>query len=203
VVCEFSKRASTEVLREAHRLSWNFCRAPLLITLDPVELRCWSCFIAPRQLLGEVNADEAELRDVRSDPSSVVSLSDQAARVLDWTTLVSGEFIRRNAPWFDADQRADRMLLRNLKEVRRLLTSGSSPLEEDLVHDLIARLMFVQFLFDRKDGSGSSALDEKALARLYLAKVLHTRYHRLEDILRNYNDAYRLFEWLSERFNGD
>src|SRR5260221_4882519 len=38
-----SRTASPEVLAEVRRLAWNFCRAPLLVTIEPHLLRSWTC----------------------------------------------------------------------------------------------------------------------------------------------------------------
>src|SRR4051812_21681477 len=43
VICEFSGPVTDAVLRDAHRLAWNFCRSPLLITVEPFRMRTWSC----------------------------------------------------------------------------------------------------------------------------------------------------------------
>src|SRR4051812_15521044 len=42
VVCQFKRQASAAALEEAHRLAWNFCRSPLLITLEPHLIRSWT-----------------------------------------------------------------------------------------------------------------------------------------------------------------
>ena len=203
LVCEFSQRASSDAIWEAHRLAWNFCHAPILVTIDPFELRVWSCFVAPRLFMGNFTAEHAELRKLRIDLSTPISLSEQAARSLHWLTLVSGDVIRRHPVHFVPEGRADRTLLENLKEVRGRLVSGKRPLDVDLAHDLIARLMFIQFLFDRKDISGRSALNPEQLERLRKMDVLSRSHSDLSGLLADYDDAYRLFRWLNDRFNGD
>src|SRR4051794_5739660 len=47
IVVEFNRPASDTSLREVHRLGWNFARSPLLITVDPVAVRSWSCCEPP------------------------------------------------------------------------------------------------------------------------------------------------------------
>src|SRR5882762_10423761 len=47
VICEFRKVPSDDALRTAHRLAWNFSRSPLLITVDPVTVRAWTCCEVP------------------------------------------------------------------------------------------------------------------------------------------------------------
>lgn len=203
LVCEFRTRVSSEDLYEAHRLAWNFCHAPVLITIDPYEVRTWSCFVAPQQLMGQFDSEAAELSQIRGDIASGASLADQAAKSLHWLSLVSGRLIQDHPAAFRPEGRADRLLLDNLKEARRKLLAGSDGLEADLAHDLIARLMFVQFLFDRKDAGGVSALNKNRLAQLHREGTLKKRHADLASILANHGDAYRLFQWLNTRFNGD
>jgi len=72
-----------------------------------------------------------------------------------------------------------------------------------VAHDLLARIIFIQFLFDRKDANGRPALGEQELRRLNEDGILSARYTTLGHILRHYSDAYRLFRWLNSKFNGD
>jgi len=115
--------------------------------------------------------------------------------------LVSGEFFKTNDAYFPPARSANWLLLDNLVSVRRLLIKNG--LEEDVCHDLLARVMFVQFLFDRKDSGGMAALHEGVLEDLRRRGVLAATYRTLPEILSNYEDAYALFRWLNEKFNGD
>jgi hypothetical protein len=124
VVVEFPRPASPEALRETHRLAWNFARTPLLITLDPVVIRSWSC-CEPPQREGEL-FDNAEIPDARLDLSSEGATSPRLAHTLSWLSLVSGEFFRQpgRSEVFDRNNAADRLLLENLREARRQLREG-------------------------------------------------------------------------------
>jgi SAM-dependent methyltransferase len=93
------------------------------------------------------------------------------------------------------------MLLRNLKDVRRVLMGQG--LSEDHIHALLGRVIFIQFLFHRKDSTGEPALSATTLRRLADQQVLSRRYNDLASILRNRKDTYRLFRWLNQIFNGD
>ena len=97
---------------------------------------------------------------------------------------------------------ADESLLENLKAVRAHLTAMG--LSTDITHDLLARLIFVQFLFHRKDEQGRAALTPEWLRRQHEEHGLFTQSHNnLESILRSRGDTYTLFQLLNERFNGD
>ncbi len=94
------------------------------------------------------------------------------------------------------------MLLGNLRYIRyRLAEEGLT--DDDICHDLLARTIFVQFLFDRKDSDGVAALNRNKLHRLHAEGILSSAYDDLSSILSNYADTYRLFDWLNVRFNGD
>ena len=81
---------------------------------------------------------------------------------------------------------------------------GGEGLEnDDVCHDLLARVIFIQFLFDRKDSSGKAALNPGTLGKLHDDGVLKNKHAGFADILSDYDESYRLFDWLNGRFNGD
>ena len=49
VVLQFDEAVNDDVLREAHRLCWNFSRTALLITLEPARIQAWTCTLAPKR----------------------------------------------------------------------------------------------------------------------------------------------------------
>lgn len=200
IVVEFASPASDECLRELHRLAWNFSHSPTLVTIEPQLLRVWSCCEAPAETrpIAErvVHAVSAEALE-RS-----YSMQDAAARALHWISLVSGEFFASHAARFDRDGRADQMLLSNLRHIRARL-AGEGLDDDDICHDLLARVIFVQFLFDRKDTDGAAALNPVKLARLHTDGMLKHLHADFASVLYDYEDGYALFEWLNSRFNGD
>ena len=200
IVVEFASPASEESLRELHRLAWNFSHSPTLVTIEPQLLRVWSCCEAP--------VDRAPITDRAVESIDAValeksySLQDSAARNLHWISLVSGEFFASHAARFDRDGRADQMLLSNLRDIRTRL-AGAGLDDDDICHDLLARVIFVQFLFDRKDSDGTAALNASKLTKLYVDRLLGQLHPNFSSVLTDYDDSYALFEWLNERFNGD
>ncbi len=204
IVCEFNHAVSPDTLKETHRLGWNFCRSPLLVTVEPHLVRAWSCYETP---------DPDQAAPFHIDPVATVELdegtpSSQAAAALDWVQLASGQFFVRNAHRFIRDERADKTLLENLRFVQQKLTiadpdGAEIAVPEDIAHDLLARLIFIQFLFDRKDSTDKAALNPSVLETLHKAGVLSKRYQQLSEILENKTDTYSFFRWLDERFNGD
>jgi len=202
VVVDFRREAKDETLRELHRLSWNFSHCPTLITIEPGLLRVWSCCESPDATrdFEEFLVHEIEARDL-SDNNNIV-LENSAARALHWVNLVSGDFFAKYPDRFSRDGRADQMLLGNLRHIRKELIDHGL-VDDDVCHDLLARIIFVQFLFDRKDSDGAAALTPLKLARLHAEGVLSSRHKSLDSILSDYKDTYCLFDWLNTRFNGD
>ncbi len=212
IVCEFQTEIDIGTLNLTHKLSWNFCRSPLLIIIEPQQVRALSCYIKPEESestnTGQLPFDKSSNQSVKHKaeiiqfPISKTHTAHQAAESLRWIDLYSGQFLRENEKtYFSTKQRVDFMLLENLKFIRQELIKLN--LDEDIVHDLLARLIFVQFLFQRKDSDGNSAINEKFLKDRHTDKTLSQTYQKLEEILRNKADTYDFFRWLNDKFNGD
>jgi hypothetical protein len=203
LVCDFSTEISEETLRKTHQLAWSFSRTPSLITTEPNRLRIWTCYEEPPKEKDIINpVIDVSKREIES--FNQVSLSGQAAETLrlHWADLVSGQFFQEHSQRFQRKQAADQMLLKNLKSVRESLQINK--LDDDTIHDLLARIIFIQFLFDRQDSEGNPALNTTLLDYLYTTeKLLSAKYSRLADILRNHRDTYQFFRWLNGKFNGD
>ena len=204
LVCDFAHEVPETTISELHRLAWNFCRTPLLLTIDTVRLRAFSCCEppAPLQTIPDI---PAELRDASYDFSvadkAALTLADEARHSLHWLELVSGQLFKRNEPRFAHRKRADVLLLNNLQHIRGELYQEG--LEYDTIHDLLARIIFIQFLFDRRDSDGQTALNANYLARLHETGVLSRPYGNFSELLDNHLDCYSLFWYLDDRFNGD
>ena len=189
IVAEFQSEIDAESLRELHRLSWNFSHAPTVITIEPTLIRVWSCCEAPNPerhinsyLVQSLSAKHLENKE--SD-----NLEARAARALHWINLVSGQFFAEHSSRFDRDGRADQTLLVNLRYIRDELAEQGLE-NDDICHDLLARVIFVQFLLDRKDQDGNSALTVARLHRLQNEGILKNIHSSFDSILLDYEDAY-------------
>jgi type I restriction-modification system DNA methylase subunit len=212
IVCEFQIEIDVETLNLTHKLSWNFCRSPLLIIIEPQQVRALSCYIKPEESestnteqlpFGKTpNQDLKHKAEIIQFPIGNTHSAHKAAESLRWIDLYSGQFLRNNEKtYFSTRQRVDFMLLENLKFIRQELIKLN--LDEDIVHDLLARLIFVQFLFQRKDSDGNSAINEEFLKDRHTDKTLSRPHRKLEEILSNKIDTYNFFRWLNNKFNGD
>ena len=202
IVAETANEFETETLRELHRLAWNFSHVPVVITIEPYLLRVWSCCEAPdsRRGMSDYIVESVSAEHFADRPALDLELS--AARALHWINLVSGQFFADRSSRFDRDGRAGQMLLKNLRYIRGQL-DGEGLKNDDVCHDLLARVIFVQFLFDKKDQEGRSALNSVTLHRLHREGVLTIAHNSFADVLSNYEDTYNLFDWLNGKFNGD
>lgn len=202
IVVEFSLPAQDDTLNELHRLAWNFSHCPALITVEPSLVRVWTCCEAPGPGQRPVDRVVQTLSAEQLADSQDLALERSAAQSLHWINLASGVFFSEHAGRFDRDGRADQLLLGNLRHIRKLLADIGLN-DDDVCHDLLARIIFVQFLFDRKDVDGNPALTAAKLARLHADGVLSRLHDGFDSILSSYTDTYALFEWLNDRFNGD
>lgn len=206
ILCEFNGKVDERVLKETHRLVWSFSRSPMLVTVEPTVLKMWTCWKRPleegegikRVCMGDIVGPKRSL--LKED---CFSISEQVARSLQWVELVSGNLFRNPAysKYFKRNEKADQVMLEDLKELRARLIAKNLPV--DIAHDLIARLIFIEFLFQRKDENGRSALNEGVLCKLKDDGILKRRHSGLSSILKSHEETYRFFRELDRRFNGD
>jgi hypothetical protein len=197
IICQFPSGASPEALQEAHRLAWNFSGTALLITLEPHRLMAWSCYQDPNQPENMRLVCELPTSENTGDQTTH---QRQIRELLHWVSLITGEFIRRRPTHFRMEGRADRLLLKNLRHVRGTLRTAG--LKSDVCHDLLARVIFTQFLFHRKDSAGNAFFSKTLLAKR-CEGALEREHVDLASILQDKNETYALFRWLDGRFNGD
>ena len=202
VVCDFDRQVSEATLRETYKLAWSFSRSPSLITTEPDRLRVWTCYEEPPSE-SDTLTPVFEISRSNLESFGQASLSEQAAETfrIHWADLVSGQFFQEHHKRFQRSHSADQMLLSNLKSARQQLRELR--LDCDTIHDLLARIIFIQFLFDRKDSQGNAALNPAFLSELHERGELLTRYSNFPEILRNHSDTYNFFRWLNIKFNGD
>ena len=164
LVCEFPRPVSDAHAGPLPPLGLALCPRPLLVTVEPHRVKTWTCCERPATE-EELPAGQGEIAEAGLDLTASLSPSEQAAHALHWVRLASGDFYRQFPDRFRRDGRADRLLLEGLKYVRRRLQKEG--LDDDRIHDLLARVVFSQFLFDRKDSDGRPAINPGLLSRLH------------------------------------
>lgn len=216
IICEFNRNVSLKTLQEAHRLAWNFSHAPVLVTLEPSRIFLWSCCVPPVERTNEasLNLEPPDLAshlisvafERTDDPLAALTTAQgiecDAIKALHWVNLLAGRHFTERPDAFKPSGRLDETLILNLVAVRNHLT-GTLKLPERRCHDLLARLIFIQFLFQRTDSSGRAALNVDRLRALTKDGILKRNHTTLEGLLSDYDDSYHFFRWLNTRFNGD
>jgi len=160
----------------------------MLVTVEPSLVRVWTCWKQP--LREDEDFGELCVEKMEGDLFKEWLLSAQAAKALQWVELASGSFFRNPvySKYFHRDQRADQLMLEDLRGLRQRLLDAK--LREDICHDLLARIIFIEFLFQRKDSQGNAALNEKVLASLYEKDVLMKLHKDLASILESHEETY-------------
>jgi len=202
IICEFNNVIPLDTLRNVQRLAWSFSRSPMVITVEPTLLRVWTCWKKPPEETQSLNKLLVQKCSISSKPLvNEYSLSEQAAKSLQWVELVSGNFLKKHSKYFQRNQRADQLMLDDLRCLREKLLEKKLP--QDICHDLIARVIFVEFLFQRKDSKGNAALNEAVLKNLHNKGILSKIHKDFVSILKSHEETYRFFKELNKKFNGD
>ena len=203
IIVQFSGSVADEVLRETQRLCWNFTKAALLVTLEPTRIQSWSCVLAPRTNRKLQHFRVMEPIETTNNESVSSALQSEAAQALHWVNLISGEFLQKHESKFKKNERADTLLVANLRAVRKKLLAEKLPRET--CHAMLARLIFTQFLFQRTDSEGRPAISQSILDARFDGHLTNVYQHcdALRQILSDKEETYALFRWLNEKFNGD
>lgn len=160
---------------------WNRGFAPLLWVVSPQRIDIYNCFARPT---GEVDAVEHLIRSFEAIDERLKELDEFAGRV----SMESGQFwVRQSA--ITQEGRVDYQLLSDLKDLDRQLTENLG-LPRRLVHVLIGRFIFIQYLVDRGILSAERLLEV-------------TAYPTIAAAVRDKAAVDKLFLWLRTTFNGD
>ena len=177
----FAGADSRQEIGAVHRRLWNFGRVPVLIAATPQEVVALSCVVPPAP---GPDADGSILRSARPQ-QSLQSVLREFTRF----NVESGRAATAHRDRFDRRLRVDHNLLENLRRLRaRLLRSDLGAAD---VVQLLGRSIFIRYLEDR------GILSEEHLLELgpcpSFANALEA----------GPTAVARLFDALSEHFNGD
>ncbi|MBC7365364.1 MAG: N-6 DNA methylase [Undibacterium sp.] len=136
-------RCDFEAESRLHRSLWNQGVAHLLVVCDPTNVRIYSAHARPHEhAIREDGQDERLVESLRT--------ADFALQTRDFALrLETGAYFREHARAFEAQQNVDRYLLKNLRDARDELTSGSDGLSRPAAHTLLGRVLFICYLRDR------------------------------------------------------
>lgn len=190
---------NNQKIAKLHRLAWNIGIAPLLFVVIPGQVLVYNSYSPPKRLASGELDSFAGLEDTLD---LLASVETERQKMLNYSRprLESGFFWEENQERFDIKKRVDQTLLENLRTIRNYLVR-QIPRPEDIsipiIHSLLGRAIFVQYLEDRRDSQGHGAFPKDFFARFA------PKASRFTDVLSDIQATYRLFEFLSEKFNGD
>jgi hypothetical protein len=178
----FAHSSNSAETHDIRRRLWNLSKVPLLIISSESEITAYSCLVTPQ---GPLREDRAEVGRSRIDDDLRSTLAEFSRFQLE-----AGAPMSLHPQEFNRSQRVDVHLLDNLRQLRRSLLEGKTD-HEDSVNALIGRSIFIRYFEDR-------------------AILTHDHFQELSGV-SNFDEAltsgtkqtFRLFEALSQRFNGD
>ena len=181
VYFKFVEEPDAVPVAEWHREVWNQGFCPLLWLVSPQRIDLYNGFGRPLRREG---AEENRLRPFRLVENELAKLDAFAGRL----AMETGQFWHQ-APEVNRQTSVDGQLLRDLDRLERTLVDHDG-LGRDETQGLIGRSIFAQYLIDRE------IVDESSLRRI-------CGHGDLPGILSDRDASERLFDWLSETFNGD
>ena len=172
-----------------HRALWNHNRAPLLIAVLPHEVRVYNCFAPPMRHSNQLTLENGTvLKQAVRHVSDVLELRRELSEYRR-REVVSGQFVQARYEAFSRKQRVDNRLLDNLGQVRKQLINDG--LSKSVANSLLGRSIFVRYLEDRE------VIDSDYYGRIAGGGTFHVLLER------SWDETYRLFDDLANRFNGD
>jgi methylase of polypeptide subunit release factors len=202
---------SAENLLETFRKAWCLSRPQFLFLASPGELKVFSLNQYPAKTAQEWDTI-TPLEVVRRSAEVSQKLQDYRREQIE----LRQPFINKNIG--NIENRADKRLILDLREIRKLLLATDPRIHQHHIHALIGRSIFVRYLEDRGvltyeyfrkvavektnpnwSPTWLTILDEPE--RMDLAPNAIRRYYTR--ILRDKDFTYALFYQLAEHFNGD
>ena len=176
-----------EVVGAWQREVWNEGTVPLLWLVEPHQTTLYNGFAAPQGPVAERQLDAFALPTARAQADAphlgLRELTARAGRL----SMETGRFWQEERR-VNREQTVDTRLLSDLEQLQDQLQDGG--LSVPRAQALISRTIFAQYLVDR------GIITEQRLQRKYGAESL-------PDVLRDRQQAVRLFRWLVDTFNGD
>jgi len=182
-----------EHICKLYRHIWSQSKVPLLYVVLPQEIHVYNVYADPPRSSEELST-EKRLLQILQQLTDVESARQKIRTQLSWYNRLS---LETGAFWNTPDgqkikreKRADQRLLNGMDQVRRYLINLN--LSPDQAYALLGRSIFIRYLEDR--GILTSDL---------MLQLTRGGAENYRNALDNIDITYRLFEGLSQRFNGD
>lgn len=188
------------MIRQLHKNVWSQSKAPLLFVTLPHEVRIYSGYqlpLSPDEELEELNARPRLLQHLRELSDHLTARREIQEKLVE-ANHYERIYLETGAFW-DTDEgqeigyesRADKQLVEGMGQMRKLLIEAG--LSNSLAYTLLGRSIFIRYLEDRE-----------ALTPDWTRQMTNGKVAGYPEALEAGRDVtYRLFEQLSQRFNGD
>ena len=196
--------ASPSKIADVHKLAWNMGRAPLIFIVLPGKVLVHSTYERPRPRPEDRSLHEkAGLIDT-IDMVTAVEGARQTLQKYRREELLSGRLWERQdirKHFRQGTWRVEKSLLDNLSAIRSLLVKSLPDQDRSravpIVHALLGRAIFIQYLQDRKDSKGYCAFPQDYFDQFSPGAKC------FPEVLSNKRATYKLFDALEKKFNGD
>lgn len=173
-----------------HRRLWNAGIVPLVFVLTAGQVKVLNCRQEPK--IDKISKDPI-FTPFRALEKIVAVNRAFAAREISAGTLwedtkFKNDFVLENTAYFK--------LLTHLKSFRQDLLALKI-LTEPTVNRILVMAILVKYLNDRQDSAGNRVFEEG-----FLCQFSHANNDNIESLFRENGSCIRLFNYLSERFNG-
>lgn len=186
----------SRVIAETHKLAWNMGHAPLLMIVVPGVIKVYSTYNMPKFKIGTDELDEnAGLIDTINFVGRAENWRQEALKYRK-EELLSGRYWERNKGRFNSNTRVERTLLTNLSTIRDSLMQDGG-LSARIVHRLLGRAIFIQYLQDRKDNNGKNVFPADFFSKYSEGAT------NFVDVLKDREGTYSLFQDLEDKFKGN
>lgn len=125
--------------RQIHRKLWNLCFAPFAVIVLPNQVRVYTGFN-----YSEENDNEGVLDEIKNLEELNRLLKKLNATAIDTGMVWQSQYAKR----LDSNQRVDRQLLKNIKQLGEALIRNGE-LKDELANTLIGKYVYLKYLKDR------------------------------------------------------
>lgn len=166
---KFSQNYDEQDIQNTLMKSWNFDKAPILFYVTDTDIVIYNTFIFPKEgkLQRNILGNENELSQFH-----INKLTDET-------------FWENQKAIFQNKNRINKHLLQNIIDAKKVLIQQK--LEEEYIHNIIGRSLFLRYVIDRG----------------IISLRLFGDYNCVEDIFLSKTDLYSAFEKIKVYFNGD
>ncbi len=181
-------------IAELHKLVWNMGQAPFLFIILPESVLIYSSNEPPKILKsGKLDEKVGFIEELKL----FVGADNEIKKIRKYrrSELVTGRYWQEHSENFKKERGVYQTLLKNLEFMReKLIKEG---LSQEIVHILLSRAIFIKYLEGRKDRNNYTVFPNGFFEKYLTGAKCFT------DLLSDKDATYNLFQYLSDKFNGN